>query len=125
MPAPYVEEFTSLGLTSVVLDKDDFNAFVDELDGLFNVGTEDLQRIKDAEYLPLMSRGKKTQVFFDRWGVQTDKLAVVVRGAGPKIAERLLRMISARVLSILLILMRGLRCQLHERISVFLKRWLW
>ena len=53
------------------------------------VGVEQLAALKAAKHLPLMGRGTKTERFFVRFGVKTDKLSVIVRGHGDEVAKRL------------------------------------
>lgn len=99
MPAPYVKEFTfpnGVTVTSVVLDQQDFDSFVDELANIKLFGTDQtpskaqLDAIKEAQQLPLMARGSKTEVFFERWGVKTKHLSVIVRGAGRRMVNDML-----------------------------------
>ena len=71
-------------MTSVVLDKSEFDAMADSLVGVFtqvwNAGDgsdsradeSHIKRIKDAGHLPLMGRGTKTQFVFDQFGIETD-----------------------------------------------------
>jgi hypothetical protein len=47
-----------------------------------------LQHIIDAEVLPGMQRGSKTQYVFDRFGIETDFAAFIVRGAGAKVLKQ-------------------------------------
>jgi hypothetical protein len=97
MAEPYVREFSINGktITSVVLDKDQFDAFADGLLGLIvaNAGKENEVRcdqaqvdtIKRAGQLPLMGRGTLTEKFFTQFGVKTDLMGVVVRGTARKL----------------------------------------
>ena len=89
MAAPFLKEFdlNDIRFTSIVLDPDEFDAFCDELKGLFDVAdggqrTNDstIARIKEFGNLPMMAKGTKTEKFFKRWGVKTDKMGVVKRG---------------------------------------------
>lgn len=95
MPAPFTQVFEIGGFktTSVVIDQADFDAFVDELAALElggqRMSANMLANLRAAKHLPMMARGTKTQVFFDRWGVTTDKLSVIVRGHGRQLAKDL------------------------------------
>ena len=99
MAAPYVREYTVGGLhtTSVVIDQTDFDSFIDELAGVIDIvvggraGANELQRLKDAKFLPLMKRGTRTEKFFERWNVKTDLLSVIVRGTGPGLLSSILK----------------------------------
>jgi len=85
---PFVEEYEINGIrvTSVVIDADEFESFCNELEGIFDVkigaraGKEAIEAIRKEGHLPLMARGTKTEKFFERWGVKTDKMGVVRRG---------------------------------------------
>ena len=91
-------------ITSLVMDKKDFMEFCDEIEksNIFEVGQQEraakeaVDRLREAGMLPMMSRGTKTQVFFDKYDVKTDKLSACVRGTGRKIAEKMLRDVAER-----------------------------
>lgn len=83
-------------MTSVVLDKPEFDALADSLLGVFtqdaSADLSHIQRIKDAGRLPLMGRGTKTQFVFDRYGIETDLAGFIVRGAGLDVLRSLTKM---------------------------------
>lgn len=83
-------------MTSVVLDKPEFDALADSLLGVFTqdarADLSHIQRIKDAGRLPLMGRGTKTQFVFDRYGIETDLAGFIVRGAGLDVLRSLTKM---------------------------------
>jgi len=93
---PHVRVFELRGekLTAVVVDREDFDAFCDELEGVFDFGSgerankEVVDIVRKCGHLPLMGRGTKTEKFFKQWGVETDKMAVTVRGTFSKDPER-------------------------------------
>lgn len=97
---PFVQRFVLDGvdITSVVLDKSDFESFCDELVDIIAVSatgsgrstSETIAAIKKAENLRGMTRGAKTQKFFERWSVESDTLAVIVRGAGMRVMAKCL-----------------------------------
>lgn len=96
MSKPFVKHFNlpdNKEVTTIVLDKAEFDALCDELVDLFNShsqpGHQIAQAFKEAENIPVMSRGTKTQKFFDRWGVKTDLASIIVRGAGLRVLMRL------------------------------------
>jgi len=86
MPKPFVQEFQEFGITSIVIDENEFNEFIDELSGIFDANTQAAKKLK---CLPLMTRGTKTEQFFERWGVKTDKLSVIVRGHGQTLLNQM------------------------------------
>ena len=78
-------------LTSVVMDKSEFDAMADSLIGVFTQDSRadesHIKRIKDAGHLPLMGRGTKTQFVFDQFGIETDLAGFMVRGNGRKVID--------------------------------------
>jgi len=78
-------------MTSVVLDKPEFDAMADSLIGVFTQDSRadesHIQRIKDAGHLPLMGRGTKTQFVFDQFDIDTDLAGFIVRGNGRKVLD--------------------------------------
>jgi hypothetical protein len=69
----------SFVVTSLVIDKPEFDALCKEFVGLFPVMTEEVvQRMIDAKRVPLMALGSKTKKFFDRYGIATDRMSVQV-----------------------------------------------
>jgi hypothetical protein len=93
MPAPYKQTFKAGGLvvTSLVLDKPEFDALCKEFIGIFPEITEEMaQRLIDAKHVPLMARGTKTQKFFDRYEIPTERMSIIVRGAGCEVFERVM-----------------------------------
>lgn len=77
-------------LTVVVLDQPVFDACVDGLTGVYNVLSEGRMRpegiksIKDSGQIPLIGRGEKTEWLFERFGIDGDKMSMIVRGVGRK-----------------------------------------
>lgn len=74
-------------MTSVVLDQEEFDQMVDGLIQAFDQNANDMLKIRENKILPLMKRGTKTQVFFDRYNVTTDYLSAIVRGQGKNIIQ--------------------------------------
>ena len=73
--------------TSVILDQKDFDTFCDELSDVKLLDTggtpseEQIELLREAKHLPMMMKGAMTKKFFDQWGVETEYLGVIVRGA--------------------------------------------
>jgi len=78
-------------MTSVVLDKSEFDALADSLLGVFTQDARadeaQIERIKDAGHIPLMGRGTRTQFVFDQYGIGTDLAGFIVRGTGRKVLD--------------------------------------
>lgn len=104
MPAPYLEifEFPNIGkLASVVLDREDFMSVIDEFEkmdgliggplGMVRGDPAKFEALRQAEHLPMVMRGTKTEVFFQRFGIPDDVrvMSAIVRGGGKKIMERM------------------------------------
>jgi len=93
MPSAYKQVFNAPQgrMTSVVLDKPEFDTLADSLLGVFTQDSRadqsHIQRIKDAGHLPLMGRGTKTQFVFDQYGIETDLAGFIVRGSGRKVLD--------------------------------------
>jgi hypothetical protein len=82
MPAPYKQTFKmgSLIVTSLVCK---------EFIGIFPEMTEEVaQHLIDAKQVPLMALGSKTKKFFDRYEIPTERMSIIVRGAGREVLER-------------------------------------
>ena len=78
-------------LTSVVVNQVEFNRAIDTL---VNVGkdepsgqvtTADLQKVKDAQHLPMLSRGYNTEQVFKMFGVTTKWMSLCVRGVAKRL----------------------------------------
>ena len=97
MPEPYLQVYNlPIGgeptpFTSVVLDQEDFDVFVDQLSQVKLLDTgetaseEQIQALRKNKHLPMMLRGSVTEKFFEQWGVETDYVGVIVRGAARRI----------------------------------------
>ena len=95
MPKFFKQKFkTPMGeITSLVLDQQEFDEFIDTLDDVFltsgdRTSKDYLKELKDAKYLPMMSRGSKTKHVFEKYEITTDLLSAVVRGAGKQVFRR-------------------------------------
>ena len=91
-------------ITSVVLDKTEFDQLIDGLKGIviswFKGGTIDsnqraaqaqLDAIKATNTLPMISRGTKTQYIFEKYEIETHLACFIVRGTGKQLAEQLIK----------------------------------
>ena len=102
MPAPYVKKFdlpNGDSLTTVVLDEQEFFELVDSLAGVFNIAdpknpqrTNDtmLEQLKEARHIPMMSKGTKTAFVYDKYEIESQLAAFVVRGHGPELLQQLI-----------------------------------
>jgi hypothetical protein len=98
MPKPFLQRFllpNNKEITSIVMDEDDFNDFVDSLRGIIVLNNTEraaqiqIDAIKAAKTLPMISRGTKTQFVFDKYGIETDFASFIVRGQGQAILDEL------------------------------------
>lgn len=94
MAEPYVANFqlpdgTTFG--SIIIDRPDFDAFIDELEALHlhGVTKESFDKIRERGHMPLMTRGTKTERFFQRWGITVDHMGVIVRGSSQNALSKL------------------------------------
>lgn len=97
---PYTQEFALQSgdkLTAVVLDQRDFDIFCDDMErsNVLNIGDskeskEGLAYVRATKLLPMMVRGSKTEKFFERWNIKTDRLSVIVRGTGDQILNQMM-----------------------------------
>lgn len=94
MKQPYVQTFTFTGpegpfeLASVVLDREEFDALIDEIVKVsmeMGIKEEMGKTIKECGHIPMVARGAKTAFIFERYGVKGDRLSVIVRGQGNKV----------------------------------------
>ena len=99
MPAPYIKTFSlpnGESLTSVVLDEEEFFELVESLSGVFNLKSQErtdddqIQRLKEARHIPMMSKGTKTAFVYDKYGIESKLACFVVRGHGPKLLQELI-----------------------------------
>jgi hypothetical protein len=95
---PYTEVFIHNGrtVTSIVVDKGEFDenvdALIDVLDmaGGGRTGTEQVKLLKECNFMPLCTKGTKTQFLFDKYAIETDALAMIVRGKGLDVFRQLM-----------------------------------
>lgn len=94
---PYKQRFLlpdKREITSVVMDLEDFCELAEKLRGIVMLNencerTADVQieSIKAAKILPMMSRGTKTEDIFEQFEIETDLASFIVRGQGTHIAK--------------------------------------
>ena len=84
-------------MTSVVTTESDFHDLlvdVAKFDGYDaqrgERGGVDVESLRVLGNIPLIKRGTKTQFAFDRYGVATDYMSVIVRGRGREVAQALM-----------------------------------
>ncbi len=92
MPAPYKREFVlgSFSVTTLVLDRVDFESLVREIVSRGLIMADDAQSMLDAQLIPLIAKGTKTAFLFERFEVSTEKLSVIVRGASKTVLDQIL-----------------------------------
>ena len=93
MPAPFKQEFDLGGIriTSLVMDETEFVALCKEFIGIFPGFDEAAaQKCIKAKIIPGMGKGSKTVQFFVRYGITTDTMSIIVRGAGDRIMDSIL-----------------------------------
>ena len=94
MPEPFKQEYNlgNLKITSLVLDESEFVALCKEFLGLWPELDEDaVQRCIDKKHIPMMARGTKTEKFFIRYGIATDRMSIIVRGAGMEVYQQVMK----------------------------------
>jgi len=81
-------------ITSVVMDLAEFEELADSLHGIVMLNynckrTADTQidAIKAAKTIPMMSRGTKTEAIFEKYQIETDLASFIVRGEGRVVAN--------------------------------------
>jgi hypothetical protein len=104
MPAPYFQifNFPNIGkLASVVLDREDFMAIIDEFelaegyvgnhDETTNKDPSKYEALRKAEHIPAIFRGSKTERFFRRLGIPEDVkvMSAIVRGGGKQLMAQM------------------------------------
>jgi len=89
---PYKTTFGNV--TSVVCDQVDFDKMCDKLEGIIDLSSgvradkSHIDRIRTAKFLPMASKGNRTQWLFDMFDVETDRITVCVRGFSKRMSER-------------------------------------
>jgi hypothetical protein len=91
---PYIQEFEMPDgrvFSSVVMDREEFEALIDELREaeIHGLTPEVAEQVKQAGHVPMMGRGTKTEFVFERYGVNGKLISMIVRGQGRRIAEAL------------------------------------
>lgn len=88
MAAPYKQEFKINGmhLTTVVMDKGDFDTLCEGLTDVFDkqsgsrVDDSHITTLKKADHIPLMQKGTKTERIFKEFDIATNYASFIVRG---------------------------------------------
>jgi hypothetical protein len=52
------------------------------------IDMKDIQVIEEARHIPMVYRGTVTRFLFERYGVHTNYMSVIVRGSGVEVYER-------------------------------------
>lgn len=83
------------GLTSVVVSEEEFEDLIVTLRNMevmnvqqqSRVDDAQMQRLRETQVIPLILRGARTMPVFQKFGVNTELMSVIVRGAGPAVFE--------------------------------------
>lgn len=91
---PYVQEFElpdGRVITSVVMDREDFETLIDELIAaeIHGLTPDVAEQVKKVGHIPMMGRGTKTEFVFERYGATGKLISMIIRGQGRRIAEAL------------------------------------
>ena len=85
-------------ITSIVMNEEEFETLLGHIangDPVVNIRTrermklEDIEALRRAKHVPLISRGTKTEFLFQLYDVQTSVMSVIVRGQGTKVLQNL------------------------------------
>jgi hypothetical protein len=92
---PYIQEFEMPDgrvFSSVVMDREEFEALIDELREaeIHGLTPEVAEKVKQAGHVPMMARGTKTEFVFERYGASGKMISMIVRGQGRRIAEAMI-----------------------------------
>jgi len=92
---PYVTEFElpdGRVITSVVMDREEFETLIDELieAEIHGLTPEVADQVKKLGHIPMMGRGTKTEFVFERYGATGKLISMIIRGQGRRIAEELI-----------------------------------
>jgi len=93
MPIPHKVVFDMESpVTSVILDKEDFDDLIDSLasvlqEGTKRTGKKTIEKIKKSKALPTITRGLNTELVFDKFGIETDLASFIVRGTSKRMLE--------------------------------------
>ena len=76
-------------ITSIVLDQDEFESLADSLHKILS--KEQVDRIKEAKHIPMISCGTKTAAIFDKFDIKTNLACFIVRGHGSELLDQFMR----------------------------------
>ena len=83
-------DFKEGKLTTLVMNQLDFNQLIDTIEGLdLDLKESDIDQLKTTGHLPLIARGSKTQPVFEKYAVETEYLAAIIKGVGEKLFEEI------------------------------------
>lgn len=96
MAEPYIARYKvgDLEITSVVLDKDEYDDLCDELGGIIDAATgkrvteSEIRALKNNNHIPMVARGSLTEHIFTKYDIETDRASIIVRGKGAEVAQR-------------------------------------
>lgn len=98
VPDHITGDFKMADSTSLVMDKDEFDTLVDLIVSdltstvVANCPGQEVGNwgwaFKRSNIIPLVKRGTKTQILFDKYEITTDYLSAIVRGTGKELLEQ-------------------------------------
>jgi len=99
---PFVQEFEMPDgrvVTSVVMDREEFETLIDELikAEIHGLTPDVAGQVKELGHIPLMGRGAKTEFVFERYGATGKMISIIIRGQGRFIAERFMEAIEQQL----------------------------
>jgi hypothetical protein len=84
-------------ICSVVMDQEDFDEVCEMLEGIIVLNDNNqraaetqIEAIRAAKMLPMVSRGTKTQPLFDKFDVEQDLMCLCVRGHGKRMQQQIM-----------------------------------
>lgn len=77
-------------LTSVVVDKEDFEEFMNVVSSTTKLDEKGVKACLNAGHIPLICRGTKTDMLFDYFDVESKYMTVCIRGTAVQILASML-----------------------------------
>ena len=87
-------------LTSLVMSENEFNSFIDflvaNMTGIYGSNGErtqshQIEALRAERHIPMIARGTKTEPIFQKYGIASGFMSVIVRGEGFAVMEKYMR----------------------------------